>query len=313
MKTYCGISLVLIMLILSSQVEAQKTRFDGHYPLSGPKKESDIKAEYEKTVTAMLGGTRILTMATTPTKREDPEAFIKDDYKNSIEEMNVYAIELCGQLGTDYADKLKKISKSIKSNKFMDAISSLEAIGATNAEDSEVLYFVWKEYMGDRKENAPWVDPKNIKITRIYRMMLTYVAKTYDRPFGAHAEHGAIVADAAQALSNCLENPQDIGWKGDSKMSNMKKEDELKRLASNVAYYNWRMHDRISGKRAATIDVQSVRHVQVALYDIVRTIIQKQDGWDSESNHGVNLLNLFIDTQKSGWNVNGDKAQKKGK
>ncbi len=310
MKKYSGIFLVLL-LILSTEGQAQKTRFDGHYPLAAPReKEAELKVEFEKTVTAMLGGVQIMAMETTPSNREDPEAFIKDDYKKAIDEMGVYAIELCERLGSEDASEIKKIQKSIKSNKYSSAISSLENIGAQSGETAEVLYFVWNEYFGDKKDNAPWTDPQNIRITRVYRAMLNYVSKTYERPFGVQAEAGAIVADAAQALSNCLENPTDLAWKGGSKM-NMNQEDELKRLASNVAYYNWRMHDRISGKRAAHIKGEVVRHVQLALFDVIRSIVQNQEKWDADPAHGKNLLQLFEDTKTSGWSVNGDKAQKK--
>ncbi|WP_264791512.1 hypothetical protein [Aureispira anguillae] len=292
-------------------MKAQKQRFNGNYPLATPSKsESQIKAEYEKTVTAMLGGVRLMGLNTTPTSREDPEAFTKDDYKEVVEEMNVYAIELCQKLGTDYANKLKKISKAIKSNKFSSAESDLESIGAQSSKEAETIFFIWKEYLRDKENKAPWTDPENIKITRVYRAMLAYVSKNYERPFGAQAEQGAIIADAAQALSNCMENPTELAWKGESKMT-MRKEDELRRLASNVSYYNWRMHNPISGKRAAQIDETVVRHLQQALYDVVRTTIENKDRWDNDPAHGANLLRLFEDTKGSGWTVNGDKAHKK--
>ena len=38
---------------------------------------------------------------------------------------------------------------------------------------------------------------------------------------------------------------------------------------------------------------------------------EKKENWDGDPSHGVNLLKLFKDTQTSGWNVNGDKAQRK--
>lgn len=301
--------LCLLMLVTTS-LSAQKTRFSGQYPLATPSKsETQVKAEYEQTVTAILGGVRILSMETTPSKREDPEAFIKDDYKATLDKMNVYAIELCEQLGTDYTDKLKKIAKSIKSNKYINAIASLESIGGISDEEAESLYFIWKEYLEDKEQAMPWTDPKNLKITRVYRAMLTYVSENHDRPFGAQAEQGAVVADAAQALSNCMESPENMLWKGENKMK-MREEDELRRLASCVSYYNWRLHDRISGKRAAHINPVIVQHIQKALYDVVRSVIQKQDNWDNDPAHGNNLLQLFEDTKSKGWSVNGDRAQK---
>lgn len=309
---YSGIFFSILIMAIGMQVQAQKLRFNGHYPLATPKtsSESQVKAEYEKTVTAMLGGVRLMALNTTPTKKEDEEAFTKDDYKATVGEMSVYAAELCGLLKTDYANDLKKIDKSIKSNKFSSAISSLEKIGAKSVEDAEAIFFIWKEYLQDKNNNAPWTDPKNIQVTRMYRGMLAYVGKNYERPFGAQAEQGAIIADAAQALSNCMENPTELTWKGESKM-NMRKEDELRRLASNVSYYNWRMHDPISGKRSAHINQEVVTHLQQALFDVVRTTIQEKDRWNNDPAHGANLLHLFEDTKRSGWSVNGDKANKR--
>lgn len=308
---YIGTFFLFVFLISSHFGVAQKTRFIDNYPLAAPgDKEADSKEEYEKTVSAMMGGVRIMALETTPTKNDDPEAFTKDDYKKVVDEMGVYATELSKKIGSNYEDQLKKISKSIKSNKFTEAMTSLENIGAKNGDDVEELYFIWKEYLQDLKHNAPWTDPRNIEVTRMYRSMLNYVSKNYERPFGAQAEMGAVIADAAQALSNCLEHPHQIAWKGDSKM-NMRKEDELRRLASNVAYYNWRMHDKVSGRRAALINVTTIRHLQLALYDVIRTIMAQKDGWDNSSVHGLNLLRLFEDTKTSGWSVNGDKANKK--
>lgn len=309
-NNYCGIFFSILLMACMTQVHAQKLRFNGHYPLATPKSESQIKVEYEKTVTAMLGGVRLMAMNTTPTKNDDPEAFTKDAYKVSVTEMGSYAAELCETLKTDYASKLKQIEKSIKSNKFSSAISSLEKIGAKASEDAETIFFIWKEYLRDKNNNAPWTDPKNIQITRVYRAMLSYVGKNYDRPFGAQAEQGAIIADAAQALSNCMENPTELAWKGEAKM-NMRKEDELRRLASNVSYYNWRMHDPISGKRSAHINPEVINHLQQALYDVVRTTIKQKDRWHNDPAHGANLLRLFEDTQRSGWTVNGDRAKKR--
>lgn len=311
-QTYLGLLCLAIVLLISETSQAQKLRFIGDYPLATPQsKESDMKVEYEKTITSMIGGVRIMAHETTPTKREDPEAFIRDDYRITLDAMSVYATEICGNLGTDYGEQLKKISKSIKSGKYQDAITALENIGGKNSEGSEQLFFIWKEYLEDQKAECPWTNPKNKSVTRIYRSMLEYVSKNYDRPFGAHAEQGAIVADAAQALSNCMENPSDLAWKGEYKM-NMREEDELRRLASNVAYFNWRMHDRISGKRSAHINPEVVRNLHYALYDVVETTIKSKDNWTKDAKHGNNLLKLFEDTNSNGWSVNGDKAQKRG-
>lgn len=308
-KKYCTVFFAILWIMIVANLQAQKSRFNGHYPLATPSK-SELKTEYEQTVTAMLGGVQLMAANTTPTKRDDQEAFTKDDYKVEVEKMNAYAVELCQKIGADYLEELKKVTKAIKSNKYENARATLERIGAKTGGELEAIFFVWKDYLEDKEKEVPWTNPDNIKITKVYRAMLAYVSKNYERPFGAQAEQGAIVADAAQALSNCMENPTELAWKGGAKM-NMRKEDELRRLASNVSYYNWRLHDPISGKRAAHIDRQVVRHLQLALYDIVRTTIEKKERWDNDPAHGANLLRLFEDTKKSGWSVNGDKAQKK--
>ncbi|CAA6822228.1 MAG: Unknown protein [uncultured Aureispira sp.] len=308
---YYGIFFSILIMTIGMQVQAQKLRFDGHYPLATPRmgSETQMKAEYEKTVTAMLGGVRLMALKTTLTKNEDPEAFTKDDYKVVVAEMSVYAAELCAALKTDYANDLKKIEKSIKSNKFSSALTTLKNVGAQPSEDAEKIFFIWKEYLRDKKNKAPWTDPENIQTTRMYRAMLTYVGKNYERPFGTQAEQGAIIADAAQALSNCMDNPTQLDWKGDSEM-NMAKGDELRRLASNVSYYNWRMHSPTSGQRSARINQDLVNHLQQALYDVVRTTMKEKERWHNDPVHGANLLRLFEDTKHSGWTVNGDKANK---
>ena len=144
LNKHYGIVLSILIMAIGLQTQAQKLRFNGHYPLASPKtsSESQVKAEYEKTVTAMLGGVRLMALNTTPTKKEDPEAFTKDDYKVVVSEMNAYAIEMCDLLKTDYVNDLKKIEKSIKSNKFSSAISSLEKIGAQSTEDAETIFFM---------------------------------------------------------------------------------------------------------------------------------------------------------------------------
>lgn len=305
--------LSFLFFALSISTQAQKSRFENNYPLAGPTEaEAQIQDEYKQTVTAMLGAVQLMAMENTPTKRDDPEAFIKDDYKKDMEYMSNYAIELSTKIGTNYSNEIKKAVKSAKSNKYTEAMTTLENIGAIKGDEAETIFFIWKEYIYDKKNNAPWTDPKNINVTRVYRAMLTYVSQNYERPFGMQAEQGAVIADAAQALSNCLENPENLAWKGESKM-NMRKEDELRRLASNVAYYNWRMHDRVSGRRAANINTDVIRHLQLSMYDVIRTIMEKKEDWKNDPVHGQNLQRLFSDTKVNGWSVNGDKANKKEK
>lgn len=299
----------LFILLFAQQTFAQKLRFNGHYPLATPNgKESQVKAEYEKTLTAILGGAELMGDDNTPTKEIDKEAYTRDSYKAITENMQRYADELNTQLNLGHDDQLKKIAKALRGNKFSTAVQDLKDLGASST-DAQQVFFIWKDYMRDKEVGAPWTDPDNIQVTRMYRAMLQYVSKNYDRPFGVQAEQGAIVADAAQALSNCMENPDEMAWKGESRFS-MRQEDELRRLASLVAYYNWRRHDPVSGKRSAHIDPQIVDHVQQALFDIVRTTLEKKENWNNDPAHGANLLRLFKDTKNSGWSVDGEKAKR---
>ncbi len=301
---------ILLFLVVAQDSFAQKLRFNGHYPLAAPNgKESQVKAEYEKTLTAILGGAELMGDDNTPTKEIDNEAYTRDGYRAIVENMQRYADEMNVQLGLEHDDQLKKIAKAIRGNKFEAAVSELKDLGAATT-DAQQVFFIWKDYMRDKEVGAPWTDPDNIRTTRMYRAMLQYVSKNYDRPFGVQAEQGAIVADAAQALSNCMENPDDLAWKGDDRFK-MRQEDELRRLASLVAYYNWRRHDPISGKRSAHINPQIVDHVQQALYDIVRTVLDKKENWNNDPAHGANLLRLFEDTKNSGWRVDGERAKRK--
>ncbi len=301
--------IALFFLLFAQEGFAQKLRFNGHYPLATPNdKESQVKAEYEKTLSAILGGVELMGDDNTPTKEIDNEAYTRDGYRAIVENMERYAQELNTQLNIQHDNQLKKISKAIRSNKFSAAITDLKDLGA-NGTDAQEVFFIWKDYMRDKEVGTPWTDPDNIQATRVYRAMLQYVGKNYDRPFGVQAEQGAIVADAAQALSNCMENPDDLAWKGESRFK-MRQEDELRRLASLVAYYNWRRHDPISGKRSAHINPLIVDHVQKALYDIVRTTLEKQENWNNDPAHGVNLLHLFEDTKNSGWSVDGERAKR---
>ena len=106
-----------------------------------------------------------------------------------------------------------------------------------------------------------------------------------------------------------MENPQDLAWKGGSRYT-MREGDELRRLASNVSYYHWRLHDPIPARRAAMINRKVVQNVEQALYDVVRSTLEKKENWGMDPAHGANLRRLFEDTRKSGWNVNGDRAQR---
>ena len=301
----------LFLFLFNYALHGQQMRFVGNYPLAVPSDNiDDIKVEFVHTLTAMLGGSRIALMKTTPSKNNKDNVFTKDDYRKSLGDMNAYLYELTEKLGIEKEKLLNKIGKAFESHKYEIAIKHLIDLGAKDGAESESVFFIWNAYISDIRENTPWTKPENIAITKFYRDILQYVSLNFERPFELDAAQGEILADAAQALSNCLEFPQKISWKGEPQIS-MTAGDELRRLASNVAYYNWRIHDKELGKSAADISVEAVRHLHKALYDIVRSKLSNKEDWDSDPAHADNLLLLFEDTKKHGWYVNGNRAQKR--
>ncbi len=106
-----------------------------------------------------------------------------------------------------------------------------------------------------------------------------------------------------------MENPTEPSWQGDGKM-NMKKEDELRRLASNIAYLEWRLHDKTSGRRAYRINRDAVIQIKQALYDIVAAMTREKKDWHTDPHHGENLRALFLLTLQNEWRVDGSNAQK---
>jgi hypothetical protein len=297
---FCGLNL------------AQAQRFIGNYPLSAPHNSLELKPEYQRSMTAIAGGVLMLKKETTPKKREDPEALIKSDYETEIEGMMTYA----GALSKDQAEnkkraeEMKKILKLIKSSKYDQALSALETEGASLQGEVEAAYFIWRDYLADLRDSMPWTLPKNQEVSRMYRTLLNYVSKNHERLFGPKAELGAISADAAQALSNALENPKNLSWKGERQM-NLKKDDQLCRLANNVAYLEWRLHDPTSAQRSALIDRKLTQQLKKALFDVVRSIMEDKENWAKDATHGLNLQELYHATQGQGWKVDGINARKK--
>lgn len=310
---------ILFLMLVSLSSSAQGKRFLNDNPLATPRESSvELVPEFEHSLTAMLAGVKLLDKGNISTKREDPEEQTQTDYKNFLDDIAAYATDIAKKLESEdkgqaakwkkMPDELKKINKNIKSSKYGDAIAALTSAGANN-EAKENTFFIWKYYIEDQKNKMPWVDPANIKVNRTFRSVLFYVSENYDRPFGAQAEMGAVIADAAQALSNSMESPKELSWQGEGPIK-IKKEDELRRLASNVAYYEWRLEDPINAQRSALINYELVRHIKLALYDMVKTLVMNKMDWHRDSSHGVNLLQLYNDTKSNGWIVNGDKAKK---
>jgi hypothetical protein len=294
---------------------SQKTRFSGDYPVATPDNSpSETQPELEMTMKALAGACKLADDPNTLTKREDPEAYIRDDYKKGCEKLIAYATEILSKSKSSEAkaqlDNLKKLAKLVKSNKFADGLNQLIGEKVDTKAEIESIYYLWTDYLYEKEKDVPWLKPLNLRSSRNFRTMLHYVSSSFDRPFGAQAQSGGVVADAAQALSNCMEAPSELAWQGDSKIT-MKKEDELRRLASDVAYFEWRMHDKVNGRRAYAIDRDAVIKVKQALYDVVTAMTREQKDWHTDPHHGENLQVLYDLTFENEWRVDGTNALKK--
>ncbi len=303
----------LIAFAWFSALCAQPSRFSGEYPLATPAANIiEQKADYEKTLTAIIGGARLAALKETPTSKSDPEAITKQEFKQTIEEMLAYANELAIAMQNKQEESLKKVAKLIKSDKTEEALQILKSNGGSSAENAEHIFFIWKDYLLDKKDNAAWLNPTNLKANRLYRAVLNYVSKNFERPFGLYAELGAVVSEAAQCLSNCLDNHNKLSWQGEGEIA-MEKDDDLRRLAACVSYLEWRRHDAANGRRSAKVDKTVVQHLQKALFEIILTMQQQKTDWYKSVLHGTHLQVLYADAAQIGWNVDGERAQKNDK
>jgi hypothetical protein len=314
------ISLIISFLLLSfGSMRAQPMRFRGPYPLATPAENIiELKAEYEHNLKAINGGLRMIEKPNTPSKKEDKEAVTKAEFKAQVETMFAYATELATKLAAiqkePWSSKLtalQQLGKSIKGGKNQAAIDWLTANEVVDNEANEELFLIWYDYLDDRKAAVPWLLPANIEITRSYRDLLDYVTKNFDRPYGLQAEQGAVSANAAQALSNCLEFPEQVGWTGGKDIS-LKKDDELRQLASNLVFYEWRLYTPINGQRAAAINRVEVRNIRMAIYNTVTAIHKYQKNWSKEQGHSSQILQLYRDAKAEGWTVDGLRAVRQG-
>ena len=133
---------IVICLLLSQYSFAQKSRFLGDYVLAQPKSAIEHNEDFQKTVTAMLGGVKILESPNTPKSRSDIEAYTVDDYKASLEKMAAYAKKMCEKSGKDKSKEFDKVAKSIKSSKYAAASADLLSLGAKNSADNETQFFI---------------------------------------------------------------------------------------------------------------------------------------------------------------------------
>jgi hypothetical protein len=313
-------SFVCVCVFVTGFLNAQNTRFIGNYPIASPSNNIlELKPEFEQTVAAMYGGLKLLTHPNTPTNHSDAEALTKEDYKKSLDEMLVYANSITEkylsiQAGSadwkEKAESVKKWQKTLKSDKYNDLIATFEPLIGDKKAQAENIYFIWKSYLHDQKQNAVWLKPENAKETRVYRKMIDYVNKEFERPYGVLADEGAIVANTAQALSNVIGYPEQLGWQGEGDF-NFEQNDELKRLISNLAYLEWKLHDPTNARRSAKMNLQMINHIQFAAYEVITNMVKHKKGWLLNHDFRTPLLVLYQDTDKLDWTVNGDKAQKK--
>lgn len=306
-------SFLLLFLLLFSQIsDAQRSRFSGYYPLcTADDSPGELEPELEMTLMAIAGGCKVADDPKTPKKREDPEAYIHDDYKETLLEMVDYATEVAGKLkNNDAKSLLKKLGKSIKKKKFNEGLNTLMQAKINTQEDVIMIYYLWKDYLYEKEQDVDWLKPLNRKVARQYRNLInSAVQYSKDRPFGAQAQLGGVVADAAQALSNCMENPDELAWQGEGKVR-LQQADELRRLASDVAYLEWRMHDAVNGRRAYQIDRSVVLKVKKALYDLTAAMVREKTDWKNDPHHGENLQVLYDTTFENAWRVDGTNALK---
>lgn len=311
--------IIVSLIAFTHNSHAQAGRFKGAYPLATPAENViELKAEYEHNLKAICGGLRLMDKENTPSKAADKEAVSKQDFKSQIETMHTYAVELATKLAAiqkePWATKLANLAqlgKHIKSGKAQPALDWLVANEVANSEANEELFLIWHDYLLEKQLNAPWLNPANIEATRNYRNLIDYVTKNFDRPYGLQAEQGAISANAAQALSNCLEFPNELDWTGEGKIS-LKEDDQLRHLASNMVFYEWRLYTPINGQRANAINRSNVRNVKRALYDVMLTMQSNKENWNKQKGHGENILLLYKDALDNGWTVDGLRAIRRG-
>lgn len=290
--------------------EAQRKRFTvGDYPLASVSESAqDREEEYQKCLEALLGGISLVEDPTTPkSNKNDPEVFTVGNYEEAMQALAAYAQSVCAE---DKADEAKKIGKLLKSGKWAAASSAIQAAGAKASKENERSFFIWKDYLEELPLDVPWLQKDYLESSRKYRAFLKYVSKRYERPYGLQAEMGAILADAAQALSNSLENPEKITWRGETEAS-LEEDDQLRRLAAVVAYFEWRLYEPANGRRSANIDRKAVRLCRQALYDMLHTIVKEPEHWFGDSRHGETLQKLYNMVYAQGWKVDGLKAKKK--
>ncbi|WP_253271244.1 hypothetical protein [Saprospira grandis] len=307
------LSFFLLCLGCSLSLWAQPQRFNGGFPICTPDDSpAEVEPELEQTLKAIYGGCQLAQDERVLKKRKDPEAYIISDYQEQMQAFVAYAQTLNDKLnGSPQKKLLDQLEKLLKKGKFEDAqlLLKKEKLPGQGQEDWQTLYFAWANYRYEAQAEAPWLDPMNRRVNRRYRAIINYVTQRFEQPFGQQAQMGGVVADAAQALSNCMAYPENLAWQGEGGF-NMKKEDELRRLASNIAYLEWRTQEKINGRRAYDIDRKAIMKIKLALFDVIRSMERQKRNWYTEPQHGENLQILYSLSFKNGWRVDASNALK---
>jgi len=308
------LSFLILFFGCSMVLWAQPQRFNGGFPICTPDESpAEIEPEIDQTLKAIYGGCQLALDERVLKKRKDPEAYILSDYQEQMLAFVAYAQEQNSKLkGQPRKKLLEELEKLLKKEKFEAAqlLLKKENLEGQGQEDWQTLYFAWANYRYEAQAQAPWLDPTNRQTNRRYRSIINYVTQRFEQPFGQQAQMGGVVADAAQALSNCMAYPENLAWQGEGGF-NMKKEDELRRLASNIAYLEWRSQEKTNGRRAYAIDRKAIMKLKLALFDVIQSMEQQKRSWHSSSKHGENLEILYNLTFDNNWRVDASSALKR--
>lgn len=308
------LSFLILFLGCSMALWAQPQRFNGGFPICTPDESpAEIEPEIDQTLKAIYGGCQLALDERVLKKRKDPEAYIVSDYQEQMLAFIAYAQEQNAKLNGQPRKKLlEELESLLKKEKFEDAqlLLKKEKLEGLGQEDWQTLYFAWANYRYEAQAQAPWLDPINRRTNRRYRAIINYVTQGFEQPFGQQAQMGGVVADAAQALSNCMAYPENLAWQGEGGF-NMKKEDELRRLASDIAYLEWRTQEKVNGRRAYAIDRKAIMKIKLALFDVIQSMEKQKGSWHSSPKHGENLEILYNLTFDNDWRVDASSALKR--
>lgn len=289
---------------------AQTKRFDGNYPLNGPgTNKTELKEEVSYVLTAIIGGAKLAQHSDTPKKRIDEEALITEDFRLAMLSMTDYLIKVSEASASGQKADFESLKKQVKGKKYDKVISKAKGLGAKFEGTPQEVFFVCKDYISDLEAEMPWTKINSYKVTKTYRKIIKKVAEDYKRPFGPKAELGAVMAESAQALSNCIEYPERLTWTGTGRIL-FEEDDQLRHLVGCIAYIEWRLNTTASGRRSAHFDRTEVQKLKHSLYSVVESMLADKKDWLFNVEHGANLEELHRIALSKGWSFDGERARK---